>query len=622
MMVSILKKILVVVAVVLICKNLGAQEVLLPLRYSQVSPSKSQDTMLTIPFFDDFSNRDAAYHDSLWDMRGAFVNMGYAPLPPTVGMVTLDAFDAEGKLYPQTRGDSYFGDTLLSKPLRLDSVFYPYNMSLTADDSIYLSFYYLPGGGFGNMWERIGDVPESKDSLLLEFYSPVTDCWTMVWSREGEPVDSIIAHTGSAWQYVTVPITHPDYLKAGFRFRFRNYCSLDNVTKTGLLSNADQWNLDYIVLDRDRRYGNRFSRDVAFVNPAPSMLKRYQAMPYNQFSAADMKDSFAITITNLFSQELATNYGYEVFDENGTSLYRYDGGFENTPAFFPDFRYQESPAHSCPPVDYDFPSFTTPQTFDIVQGLREGVGGDAHASNDTVVFRQVFDNYYAYDDGVAENGYGITSTSSRVRLATRFSLRQEDTLTAVDMYFNRTFGEENGSIFFKLTIWDDAGGHPGNVIYQDETRRKPIFKGFNQYVRYMLETPVVCSGVIYVGMEQTSTDYINLGFDRNNDASSEIFYLTSSDWQTSILRGALMLRPYFGARAVVSIDAPAVSSFKAYYNGKAVCVDNPQGLRISIYNMLGQPIKHFSERHGMIQNLPKGLYFVKSDMCVQKVIVY
>ena len=83
-----------------------------------------------------------------------------------------------------------------------------------------------------------------------------------------------------------------------------------------------------------------------------------------------------------------------------------------------------------------------------------------------------------------------------------------------------------------------------------------------------------------------------------------------------------MLRPYFGARAVVSIDAPAVSSFKAYYNGKAVCVDNPQGLRISIYNMLGQPIKHFSERHGMIQNLPKGLYFVKSDMCVQKVIVY
>ena len=60
-MVSILKKILVVVAVVMICENLGAQEVLLPLRYSQVSPSKSQDTMLTIPFFDDFSNRDAAY---------------------------------------------------------------------------------------------------------------------------------------------------------------------------------------------------------------------------------------------------------------------------------------------------------------------------------------------------------------------------------------------------------------------------------------------------------------------------------------------------------------------------------------------------------------------------------
>ena len=610
-------------AVVMTCGCLFAQEVALPIRHLHSVSPKGEETMLTIPFFDDFSNRDASYYDSLWDLKGAFVNSGYAPLPPTVGMVTLDAFDADGKLYPLSVGDLYYGDTLLSKPLRLDSVFYPYNMPLRADDSIYLSFYYLPGGGYGNMWERVGDVPESKDSLLLDFYSPEDDCWTTVWSREGEEVDSLIVHTGSAWQYVMIPITQSEYLKAGFRFRFRNYCSLDNVTKTGLLSNADQWNLDYIVLDKDRRQGNRFSRDVAFVNPAPSLLKRYQAMPAKQFAADDMKDSLSITITNLFSQELATNYGYEVFDEQGASLYRYEGGFENTPVFFPDFHYQSASAHARPKVEYTFPVSGTSKSFVVKQGLREGVGGDAYQGNDTVVFCQVFDNYYAYDDGVAENGYGITSTSSRVKLASRFTLRQEDTLTAVDLYFNRTFREDNSSIFFMLTIWDDAGGRPGNIIYQDEVRRKPLFKGFNQYVRYALEVPVICSGVIYVGFEQTSSDYINLGFDRNNDASSEIMYLTSSDWQTSILKGALMLRPYFGEKALVSIaETKGDTTVKIHYDGNALCVDNPQGLMLTIYNMLGQPIQNTSAHQSRIQNLPKGVYFVKTYSFAQKILVY
>lgn len=40
----------------------------------------------------------------------------------------------------------------------------------------------------------------------------------------------------------------------------------------------------------------------------------------------------------------------------------------------------------------------------IEHGVREGVRG-MPPQNDTIRFTQVFDNYYAYDDGTPENGY-------------------------------------------------------------------------------------------------------------------------------------------------------------------------------------------------------------------------
>lgn len=595
----------------------------MPLRHQQPLHAKDA-TLLTLPFFDDFSAPAISFGQ--WDLGGAYVNQGYAPLPPTVGMVTLDAFDAEGELYPTALGQTFGGDTLTSYPIRLDSIFTPYPRKLTADDSVYISFFYMPGGGYGNMWERVGDVPEEGDSLVLEFNVPGDTVWHHVWESCGQQADSLFAHSGNYWQFVNLHIADPRYLQKGFRFRFRNHCSLDNVSKRGLLSNADQWNIDYVHIAADRSYLDSISRDVAFVNPAPSLLKHYQAMPAKQYVPSEMKDSLALTIANLYSDELAINYGYTIRNQQDEAVHTYVGGFENAPVYWRGHQYQTAPVHARPELRYAFPmDMQAPAVYTVVHGLREGVSGDAHTQNDTVRFVQTFDNYYAYDDGTAENGYGITSTSSRVRLCCQFNLNVEDTLTALNLYFNRTLNDENEEISFYLTVWDDAGGRPGNIIYQDQERRRPLFRGLNQFVRYELEEPLVCSGTVYIGLEQTTADYINLGFDRNNDASNRIFFLTSANWQTSILRGALMLRPYFGQLQPLSIDSHMTPQFEVYAQNGRITITPGQPGAVAVFDLMGRVVYRASSAGPQSQiitpSLPGGVYLVRVGFCPAKKVV-
>ena len=599
-----------------LCSAVQAQEVLLPLRHGGASSPKSAP--VTLPFFDDFCDGTSS---GRWYFDGAMRNDGFAPLPPTVGMVTLDVYDADGELYPANSDEMTQCDGLESATIRLDSCFYPYPRKVVPEDSVFLSFYYLPGGGYGNMWERIGDTPEDDDSLVLQFYAPGEDRWHTVWSREGISPDTLFARTGHYWQQVMIPIVEDAYLQRGFRFRFINFASIASSTKPGILANADQWNIDYVYLDLDRGVADTFYRDIAFVNPAPSLLRRYQAMPARQFTAEEMKDTLSMTITNLFSEELACRYDYRVLDADGALLHSYEGGFDNIQPYMPGMHYQTSAVHARPPVGYVLPvEDNGTSEFLVVHNVREGVGPSSPLDtmlsyNDTVSYRLRFDNYYAYDDGVPENGYGLTSTNVTVSLACQYELNVEDTLTAVSLYFNRTMGEENASIPFKLTVWDDQDGQPGNVIYQDSQNRKPRFDGLNQYVKYQLESDVLCNGTIYVGFLQQNTDYINLGFDRNNDASAHIFYLTDGTWQTSILRGALMLRPYFGRRGRVGIEqAQSPLPLHAYAQGRRIVIEQPQAGSIVIYNTLGQQVyaTHAQAARVVTPDLRKGLYIVKS----------
>ena len=50
--------------------------------------------------------------------------------------------------------------------------------------------------------------------------------------------------------------------------------------------------------------------------------------------------------------------------------------------------------------------------------------------NDSIGFKQVFDNYYAYDDGTAEKAYALDAVGGQ--LAVRFPLAIPDTLEGIE----------------------------------------------------------------------------------------------------------------------------------------------------------------------------------------------
>lgn len=606
----------------------AAQEVLLPLSHQRVpiidqtkeTPFQEKNAVhpLSLPFFDDFSDHSGLLNPNRWSGHQALVNDGYGALPPTVGMVTLDALDSRGELYSRASTGLFQGDTLTSQPIRLDSLFSPQRRALTPADSIYLSFFFLPSGGNGDMWERLGDSPEAEDSLMLEFYNPTDSLWHLIWSTGGMTLDSLLSQTGTSWQYVLIPITDSVYLSGQFRFRFRNYCSLDATAQSGMVGNTDMWSLDYIYLNYGRSCTDNTFRDIAFVNPATSLLSRYQAMPWRQYQASEMCHDLPLTITNLYSQPLATSYQYTIFDNSGAPVHQYDGGYENTPAFLPDHTYQTVSAHASPTLSYSFPTLSDTCSFLIEHVLREGVSGDAFSSNDTIRFRQQFADYFAYDDGTAENGYGLTSTGSRMELAYGFHLNQSDTLTALDLSFNSTRGHENLAILFYLCVWTDEGGKPGALLYRDSQRRHVLFDSLNTFVRYPLESPLALNGDIFVGFEQVGNAYINLGFDRNHDARSHTYYRTSGSWQQSILRGALLLRPRFDTPSVLAINDDAKAPQLAIYPNPAhqhvtISCSSPQTIRLQLFSLQGACLLDLPCPEALdLSGYPTGLYLLRA----------
>lgn len=568
----------------------AAQEVLLPLgdvyRPSQQAQHKSGPVGL--PFFDDFSAYEGAPSAALWSPGGGYVGKGFALLPPTTGMLTLDVLDASGNIYPHATSSLFGADTVMSQPIALDT--------LSPADSVMLSFYYLPGGGSGNLWERIGDTPEHYDSLLLDFYCPSDSVWRTVWSTGCISEDSLLSQTGRDWQYVAVALDDGIYFDSSFRFRFRNYASLDASAKPGMTGNCDQWNIDYVFMDRNRTVmGSPVFRDVAFTGAAPSMLASYRAMPASQYRQDDMAQSLQLHITNLYSSALASHYSYSVLDDGGNTLYSYDGGLENAPSFLPSGSYQTAAAHSTPAVGFSFPEGPEERSYTICHVVREGTGGDSHQDNDTLRYVQHFGNYFAYDDGSAENGYGLTSTASRLYLAYRFDLNVQDTLTAVDISFNRTYGDENASVPFYITVWQRADdGRPGEVLYRDGTRYKPQFGTTSPFHRYVLEQPVVVSGSVFVGIEQENNTFINIGFDRGYNTAERIYYLTGTEWQQSILSGSLMLRPCFGSAAALAIEQPEPAT------RKVTLYPNPASNMVTVEPMENGSVARLYDMHGRL----------------------
>lgn len=627
-----------IILFVMIGNTVVGQELVAPLSsMPSNNASKSNDTLvLELPFFDDFADYEGMPSSKLWLPSQAFVNKDYAPEAPTVGMATLDALDANGNLYPHASTNLFAADTLTSQIIRLDSLTGTYQRRLQPSDSVSISFFYIPGGWYGNPWELVGDAPSTEDSLFLEFYDANEEQWIKVWGVAGTDADTAGIRSHWPWKFAYVKIDDQRYFNKKFQFRFHNYASLDPNPKTGIAGNCDQWNIDYVYINTNRTAADSCFRDIAFVEKAPSMLQRYTAMPAKQFASTDMAQNVEMKIVNRYNQTLASTYSYTIHSSDGQQLSSYDGGYENILAFFPKGTYQTSSLHCNPPVNFTFPVNGESTSFTITHVVREGVGGDNRSGNDTVRYTQVFDNYYAYDDGVPENGYGLTAPGSKVWLACLYSMRVSDTLTAMDLYFNRTRNNENGGIQFSICVWSCQNGLPSTLIYKDAVKMTPSFDGMNQYHRYPLSTPVVVDDSVFIGFEQYSNDFINLGFDRSTDARRYTYYRTSGDWMQSILKGSVMMRPVFGANAVVGLNGPTPSVLKAvaYPNPATnrvniLCDEADKSLlRVTLTDLKGVSLidTHYSESLDL-GTIPNGIYILRinntatGQQSIQKLII-
>lgn len=517
--------------------NINAQEILIPLQgnpvlkayhteHQELKSFKSGDT-LELPFLDDFSTSYLYPDAHLWADRFAYVNNTFPDLPPSIGVATLDAIDEKGDFYPSSGYEiPFIADYLTSNPINLN---YP------ANQSIYLSFYYQPQG--------LGDNPEEKDSLILEFYDVQDSVWNKVWSQKGS--------VNQEFKQVIIPVNNDKYLKKGFRFRFKNLASLSSASVPSKVGNVDHWHIDYVYLDKNRNANDLIRHDIAFVSPMHSFLLDYSAMPWKHFltnPGALLKTNIEVDYQNNDDvNRLIERLDFIFIDNSGNQANDtlVGGSSDMTPGLLVNYRA---------PFNYPFTTNAADTaSFTIIAKIK--TDDFDPLMNNEIHYRQKFYNYYAYDDGSAEVGYGLIGEGTKyAKLAYQFNAYKKDTLQSVQMYFNRTYNDASKKYFY-LTVWkDDGTGQPGEILYQKEGALPQYANELNKFQTYNIDTTLILQGKFYVGWIQTTEDLLNIGMDVNTVSNNKIFYNITGDWTKSKFKGSLMIRPVFGKSLITSLS--------------------------------------------------------------------
>ena len=554
------------------------------------------DEMLTLPFFDDFSYNASAPDNALWQNGGVTLSNTLPNRPPSIGAAVFDALNVDGEFYPAQYGTKYAnGDTLTSKPIDL---YYP------GDNTIYLTFYYQPGG--------FGDAPENEDELMLDFYSPEDNEWSTVKTFPGSSC--------YGFRQESVAITQKCYLQKGFRFRFRNYFSLGSSKQADLVSNCDFWLVDYIKLDKLRSESDTVYQDVALTNCPEVKINNYITMPWSHYTkAADkVKVSYSVFYRNNDNEPRMLDSINLIFKAKGINDTLMLGSY-NLPSYWDFAETKQFP--------YTFKSDQETADYQIGVKLVSDVSQQDFAPNNTYFINKTFADYYAYDDGSAEAGYGIHgegSTGSMV--AVKFAPLVTDYIKGVYIYFNPTFRNAQAE-FFHLKIWDNNNGIPGEELYSDFNLSLPK-NDCGRFVFFPLKNPVALTDTFFIGWQKTQNEIINIGFDKSTTSIATNYYNINGQWKKSNEKGQIMIRPAFGTLSTDNDDIVANIS----ESNELIVSPNPakdyirvEGAQHTLYILgaTGVIVKTFAADNNTeydISNLAPGIYFAKSGNLTAKFI--
>lgn len=536
----------------------------------------NRSSNLTLPLVIDFSVDSFFPDTTYWQSNQVYINNDIPIFPPSIGVATFDGLNSNGLPYDNSSSDTYGpADTLTSQTI---------NLSYSPSDSIYFSFFYQAGG--------LGNIPESEDSLLLEFYSPITYSWNKVW--ENSNINT------SKFNQVLIPIIDASYLVDSFQFRFRNYATLSG--------NLDHWHIDYIRLSTQRHVHDTIVSDIAFTQSPPSILENYYAIPWNHFMNSSIQQPLADSLTVYWrnNDEIWKNvdYEFEVFFE-GNSIYSLPLSGDNYPDYI-DTSFTRV-------LDFSLPINTLDSALVEIKHSISTSDFDNEINNG-ITHLQKFYNYYSYDDETAERAYGLNVNQGKV--AVKFYPLIPDTLRGARIYFNPLLNTDVVKTF-KLGVWDATGlgGSPGNLIYKmDSLLYVDYYGGETPFTIFLFDTTLYINNTFYIGVEQTLDSELHIGYDLNNNNSENLYYNVNGFWEQSIYEGSLMLNPLFGSEIDLLNQKETEVEVKLYPNPstgmiKIEGLDKP--FTYMVVNSIGKKVEWgLSINKIDLSMISDGVYFV------------
>jgi len=461
--------------------------------------------------------------------------------------------------------------------------------------------------------------------------------WHHVWSVAGQDLISFMNdNNGKHFKQVMIPITDPRYFNDHFYFRFYNYASIENSNHPQNRGNEDEWNIDMVYLNCGRSAMDTSLPMLTFSGQVPSFLSRYQAMPYRQYRAnpnAAIREQFELDIANLDNVPHEATYHYTVNQVAGSDHYRWDvlpvtaQPYDET-GYLPCPSTSESPA--CP---YVGALFTLNYLQDSASFLIRHYVYDSTCNPplaDSLIHIQHFYNYYAYDDGTPEMGYGVVPAGGA--FAMRFELAEFDTLCGVQLLFNRTLHDANDK-YFDLVLWKDENGRPGQEFYRLANQRPQWEEQIYAFHYYPFDQTLAFAGSFFVGIVQQNSGLINIGFDASNDNSQYAMYNTNGSWQPTEMRGTLMIRPVVDGRTLHGTEEHDSAQAITLYPNPAkdlLHIEVADGTEIQqtcLYDLTGRRVwqSGFS-REIPVGHLNDGLYFIslttkQGQVITQKFII-
>ncbi|MCX2739845.1 T9SS type A sorting domain-containing protein [Pontibacter anaerobius] len=541
------------------------QELRQPQKYKPAAKQLRQAAEQSLPFFDDFAQADTLV-TTRWNGRGVFINNRYARAPITINVATFDGLDANGRAYATNSLAAGPSDTLTSETILLGG--------LTPADSVYLSFYWQSGG--------LGDVPDQTESnlryLALEFQDN-TGAWQEVWRQAavGEVTD---------FAQVFVGLKEARFFHSGFRFRFRNV-----GLRNGM---ADVWNVDYVELDKNRRKGQNTTRDIGISQSISRLLKNYTAMPARQFREnpeAELAEEVRATLNNLGDFPGAISWRGYMRNAGATAA----DTFLREQALIPGLARQYEISGTPSLENINLPAS---DSFALVHGIRLDTKEQnaQQRANDVTERSTAFADYYALDDGTAEAGFSFLGTGN-TQVAQRFDLNLTDQVRAFRVYFPRVGNDISGtSLTFR--IWENDNGVPGKTLHQ-QSFQVQYSDSLNGFYEVELTQPVRVQGSFYIGWTQPGSRYVNIGFDKNENATGRRFtYTASGGWaEETSLEGAIMMRPVMVGEEPLGVEDDLYSAAMLVFPNPSrgeVYLSEPFEL-VQVYDALGRQV--FSQKY-------------------------